>query len=76
METGVTVRPGVFTFEAFAEAMLATADRPIRLISAVRRKALIRDCLGSIKRSPEGTPLAGRAKVFATLADSPGLVDA
>jgi ATP-dependent helicase/nuclease subunit B len=65
---GVLIRPQVFTLHEAAERLLAAAGRTVRLIPALARRHLIRECLDRL--GPREAALLGAVR------DAPGLVDA
>jgi len=69
-ETGVLVRPQVLTLPDLAERLLAAAGQTVRLIPALARRHLIRECLDRLGSRRAGTALLGAVR------DAPGLVEA
>lgn len=66
--SGVLVQPQVFTLHEVAERLLAAAGQTVRLIPALGRRHLIRECLDRL--GPREAALLGAVR------DAPGLVDA
>jgi len=67
-ESGVLVRPQILTLPDLAERLLAAAGQTVRLIPALARRHLIRECLDRL--GPREAALLGAVR------DAPGLVEA
>jgi len=67
-ERGVLVCPQVFEMHELADRLLAAAGRPVRRISDLARRQVIRHCLGRLDEK--------QAAVLGPVRESPGLVDA
>ncbi|HUX16803.1 MAG TPA: 3'-5' exonuclease, partial [Phycisphaerae bacterium] len=67
-ESGVLVRPQVLTLPDLAERLLAAAGQTVRLIPALARRHLVRECLDRLG--------AREAALLGAVRDAPGLVEA
>ena len=67
-EAGVLVRPQILTLPDLAERLLTAAGQTVRLIPALARRHLIRECLDRL--GPREAALLGAVR------DAPGLVEA
>ena len=67
-ESGVLIRPQILEMHELADRLLAAAGRPVRRISDLARRQVIRHCLAHLDDK--------QAAVLGAVRESPGLVDA
>ena len=66
--SGVLIRPQVLTLPDLADHLLTAAGRPVRRISELARRQVIRQCLAGLDKK--------NAAVLGAVRDAPGLIDA